>query len=576
MDGQPAFCGNRWIAISWTPGHAPPPEWLAPITNWASYRTDGVILACERADCFARQGAIAIATGAPALADRGRPAPASASSLLAAPGQSLGANLAAPFTVAKADRDVVTAATDSIGAGQIFLHQAPGRAIMASSATMIATMIGARVDIATMTGFALLGSFFGNDSAFLGVAKLPAGHCAVLAQGRIEQHVAPAAPAADPHSPLDEIFRGAVAALRGCFPAADIELSGGLDSRLILAAIPPEQRAAHRAITIGPPDSADARIAARIAARLGLEHRLVATNGAEQLDGAALAALLDRITTGYDHAANPIDKVAIVMAGRHLDSKARFGGQNGEILRGFYYPGENIAAVPDESTARRLIERRMKANDRVLPDLLRTKDAAAHEAALDQRIIARLLAAPGAWGSRLDHFYLAERMQRWVGASCGNRFIDRANLYPFFDRAVIDRAMAMSPGTKRDSRAALALLCALDPALAAMPLDSGIVPLDVRAPGRMAMGKLWRSGVKAADHARRRLSGRSRETLGSQGVVARWSALELYRSLPVDAIAATGMVDEAVLAAIARGTTAPDRATLGFLLLLGSAASIAR
>ena len=559
--------GNRFIAIS-----SRDPARIATVKSrfvgWNIAEREGLLLASERADCFANDDASSVVFAVPLQYDL---ASGRVLTLEQALNQSAMPRFASPAAWVRLEDRRAIGQVDQYGLSQLFVHQAPDFAMIANSATLLAEICGAKLDFGALTGFALLGSFCGTDTAFSGVSKLPAGCGVVLENGSVLigksqiDH-----DERDNAESLRDRFVAAVTRMRTAFPDAELELSGGLDSRLILAAIPPDQRSHHRAFSIGPADSPDVRIAAELAAKFGMTHRLASTDAWYSLDAQDFSAMLADICIGYDHAANPIDKLAIVSAGAGEDERARFGGQNGEILRGFFYPGQQLAATPDAGLARRLIEWRLFANDRVNERLFAVSGYAERREQIEARLIDRLLSYEAPWSRALDQFYLDERMQRWVGAGANNRFITRTSLYPFFDPGVVDAAMQLGGEEKRDSFAAYRLLVELDPELAAIPLDNGIVPVDVVMGRRSRLSELRRIAGKVVDKLRRRMLGGSRATLGSGEAVARWHDLGLYRNLPIDALKDTGFLAPDVLDAIAAGTMKLDRASLGFLLMMSS------
>lgn len=462
-----------------------------------------------------------------------------------------------PYRTLERDGSALVAQTDHWGLGHVFCVAQAGVAAFASSATLLAQLFDLEPDADALMEFALFGTFTGTDSPFRGVTKLAAGHRARAEAGRLTftRWFAPQPPRHD----LATAFSQAVARMNMAAPDADLELSGGLDSRLILAAMPRAERPRHRAITLGDAASGDVRVATGIAGREGLEHRVIGLADLAALDADQLHGLLVDAAFGYDFGANPVDKAPLVHAA--TSSAARFGGQNGEILRGFYYPGQPLARAPEPALAERLIDWRLIANDRVASRLFAPDTYAAYRARARDRMRDRLLSYGGNWGETLDRFYLDERMQRWVGISCGNRFVDRLQLYPFFDPEVVAAAMALPASDKADSRAAYRLLVQLDPGLAALPLDNGIVP--ARPSGmlrRRAAGLLRKLG--------QRLGGGARATLGSSALIGLWHRHRLFERLDRDRLEAYGFLDRATLEAILRGEMVPDRATLGFVLML--------
>lgn len=513
---------NRFVGLSWT-GPEPGAVQRVRKLGWRTIEAPGLLLAAESA-----------------LPDAGIRKP--------------------PFRTIAASQDAVVAETDHWGLGHIFLVRGGGVSALGSSATLLAQIFGVEPDTDALMDFALFGCFTGTSSAFSGVSKLPAGHRAIARDGglTLERWFEPQPARGD----VRETFVAAVAALAASSPDAELELSGGLDSRLILAAMPPGERRRHVAYTIGEAASGDVRVAAAIAQDQGLAHRIVSLADLSMLDGDALEQLLCDAALGYDLGANPVDKAPLVYASaRGGETGARFGGQNGEILRGFYYPGQPIQRMPDAALADRLIDWRLIANDRVMPSLFDGAAYTAHRRRATEAMRARLMGYGGTWGQTLDRFYLDERMQRWVGIGTGNRFVSRRLLYPFFDPDFVAAAMALRPAEKMGSRAAYRLLACLDSHLAEVPLDNGVIPAR---PGKTLGGTI----AKVVAKLRQRLGGASRPTLGSGAIGALWHRHRLFERLDRDALASFGFFDARVLDAILRGEVVPDRATLGFLVLL--------
>jgi asparagine synthase (glutamine-hydrolysing) len=446
--------------------------------------------------------------------------------------------------------------------------------MLGSSSTLLADVAAAPLWPESLAGFAQFGSFLAMETPFAGVTKLAGGASAALQDGRLT--VEPGKPLPPATGSVEETFRDAVRAMADAAPEAELELSGGLDSRLILAAMRHDQRRSRKAITLGTPDapSQDVTIAGEIAGSEDLDWSLLDVGDISHLEADGLQDVLSRAVVGYDHMANPVDKVALIIAGQGRELGARFGGQNGEIIRGFYYPAQPIHACPSVALARRLISWRLLANDRAQQELLAPAVRNELGPAAEQRTVDLLLSLGETWGQALDRFYLQQRMQGWVGVSAGARIGAHTPLYPFFDPAFLAAAMALPCADKLNSKMAYELLMRLDASLARRPLDSGITP--ARAP-RTRLG--WRAadmklnGKKVAARLGRRLRGGGRATLGSETVNQRWHRLALYERLPLHGLTRTGLFDESVLDKIGRGELTPDRPTLGFLMVMAGLVS---
>lgn len=572
----PEFTGNRTLAISIAPGRALPPGADRILSAFAVIRENGIVLASEQRGCMALGGDRGVALGSRLVLSPARAKALDAKAVLETLPDRL--ELGAPATAIVREGPVLAAWCDRYGIGQLYMFESDGLAAVSTSSTLLAELFSRPPDRTALVGFALTGNFIGDASGFVAIRKLPLGKRVVLEGGRcrFEQAASPLDYRDKPESTLEEVTEAFVAAVRRmhkAFPDAELELSGGLDSRLILAALPPEARRGKRAMTIGPAGSGDARVAAILAEREGLEHRLVSSDGFSRLDADGIEALLARIAIGYDHLANPLDKLAIVSAGLAAgpEPKARFGGQNGEILRGFYYTAQPIEQRPGEDLARRLVTWRLEANDRVSDELLDLANCREAITAAREECVSMMLSGGEAhWWQALDRLYLTQRMPRWVGAGSANRFIGRTSLYPFLDPEFVDASMRLPGSLKRGSQAAYRMLSRIDPALALLPLDNGIVPGKA---GNHTFGYLTNTVnlvTKSISKVMTKVLGRSKPVLGSASALEQWYGLSLSTRLAVKSLNDTGLVSEKAVESMTIGNRRFDRASLGWLLLVES------
>src|SRR6185312_11805000 len=322
--------GNRFIGVSWRdagPASADLQARLdASTAGWARTARGGSLLCLEPAGFGALEGDAPLAMNSPGAFDRagGRLLdPEAVSALMAHRGPAAAAGFLGPFAsvwIQPADRRL-WGATDAFGIGQLFHVQSADGAAVSNSASLLARVFGCGVDADALTAFALFGAFLEGDTPFQGVTKVGAGGAVELAGGRATIH--PGAELASNEGvtieALAETLRETVTRMSDAAPEADLQLSGGLDSRLILAALPPDRRRRHRALTIGGSGSTDVKIARAITERCGLRARVVDTETAQDLDKDAFAALLSRAAQGFDCAANPIDKATLLLVERKLD-----------------------------------------------------------------------------------------------------------------------------------------------------------------------------------------------------------------------------------------------------------------
>lgn len=172
---------------------------------------------------------------------------------------------------------------DRYGLRPLYWTEHEGRLAWASELKAFLRLPGfsPRIDRSALRAFLGMGYLHDNLTWFEGVRRLPAASVLTwdLEAGGAStrrywwwDRVSPLAEAKEDElaAELGSLFTAAVG--RRCHPPrrVGLVLSGGLDSRAILAALP---EADYSALTFGRPDSADNRIAGRAAGVKGVEHR---------------------------------------------------------------------------------------------------------------------------------------------------------------------------------------------------------------------------------------------------------------------------------------------------------------
>ena len=350
------------------------------------------------------------------------------------------------------------------------------------------------------------------------------------------------------------------------FPECEIELSGGIDSRMILAAIPRSERPKHTAVTLSSAGSADTRIARKLAESNGMKHRIVDLDQAMDISAETMLNQLKHASYKHEHAGNPVDKLALEIVRTELGNTPRLSGQNGEIMRGFYYHGQPLTGVFEDRRHTRLLEWRLKGNDTVRQSMLKDEFRNNAEASVALKT-AEILRPHASWPEALDRFYLGQRMQRWCGCSVSAAVGDRAILMPFFNRRFVDWAIGAPARAKQGSELACRLISAAAPELAEMPLDNGARPsrLGTTGPAKH-LHTLGSVGGKVIRRIVRRASGRSRENTGTKPLTQLLLDHGVLSTLNWGALRASEIFDDAVLDGIEMGVIPMDRASLGFLI----------
>ena len=249
-------------------------------------------------------------------------------------------------------------------------------------------------------------------------------------------------------------------------------LSGGLDSRLVLAAL----RAAGarpRVYVYGGPDSADVRIARGIAAAQGFEIEWVDKEAWRALTPDAFPEQVERNFQVYDALPNYGELFenganAAAREARHRGGALSASGGCGEIYRNFFFlPDRRFSAA---AVARAFYARYAKYDVTPVFD----------EADFLRRIEDKILAALGREGDRsrlprplIEQVYPRIRCRAVFGREISLEARYGAYLMPFLDHEVVAEAMRLPLGLKNAGRFEALLLHAIDPALARMPSAYG-------------------------------------------------------------------------------------------------------
>ncbi|MCR2764196.1 hypothetical protein NQ152_11850 [Microbacterium sp. zg.B48] len=439
-----------------------------------------------------------------------------------------------PFGAVGADRSGVTMVADSLGFQHLF-HSQTGRTragVLSSSALRAGGAASAPLDRTAVGVQSLLGWQLGQRTLFEGIRKLDPGAIARLGPDGVAV-TSSRAPAASPIE-LDDAVHEAAALLRRSLdallddhPDAVLQLTGGMDSRLLLSAIPQRRRRGLRAMTLEVPGTGDVALARTISARYGIHHSVhgLADVAAVSPDQAWELCRADAVR--LDGMADPVALAAQRIAERDFDQGVRISGLGGEIARGFYYLGPVRERTYTRKDAEQLASWRMFVNEAVEPGLL-TEDFStwAREAA-NRAVYEALRAGGDEWFRAADELYVAHRMQRWAGATDVAVSDQRVVINPMLDPGFLDIAARLRPQDKAGARFLGALQMELDPELGAMPLDGRPPPSAYAHPARwQPVLDAVRTGRKAARKALQRVRRGNRPPAGGSimtaKVVAHW------------------------------------------------------
>lgn len=241
-----------------------------------------------------------------------------------------------------------------------------------------------------------------------------------------------------------------------------LPLTGGRDSRLIFAAA---LRADFEfdALTGGAPTDPDVQVAARLAARVGLPHGLLAADphGERHSHMASMARLTALMSGGT---ATLADAAGFPLGPRGGPLALWHSGQGGEIARGYYGVGEGDVA---DRLCARFMARRPGRIDILSGD-------AAHS--VERRIgdfVARMSEAGAARADIPDLFYLLERMACWAAPTHGVVEAVRDTTSPLWSWRMLPHLLGLPAHERARERFHLLLLGKLAGQLVDEPFADG-------------------------------------------------------------------------------------------------------
>ncbi len=410
---------------------------------------------------------------------------------------------------------------DRFGVFPILVHIDGSRLTVAGRAAEMAGMLGprARLDPDAVLELLAFGQLLGERSPLRNVRHLAAGQpVRIIGGGDIQPIKVEPGDDGDGAARFD--FSRAVDAFvtavdrrltqdRGTL----LPLSGGLDSRLLLAAA---RASGHRpeAMCFGMPGSADRAIAESLSDHAGL-HLHTGTLSQEAFDAAARdIALNGTAEVPLNHG-----QVLIPKALNH-DCRDRplMTGTGGEIYRAFYYdrgmPGMSVLGIPQLKT--RLLPRAMRYAREALDNSFAAFAAAfpgpAASLAAQREALFRTSAAEAISAADfLDRLYRDMRMRRFVVAGQGllDGLFHRS--HPLLDPEVAATWSTMPTGWRLGSRFHRLAIARLAPDLAEVAWDRTMRPLrqglhwQERFPGlaaRLGQAAIYaKHGERLADYA---------------------------------------------------------------------------
>ncbi|HEU5156409.1 MAG TPA: asparagine synthase-related protein [Streptosporangiaceae bacterium] len=411
------------------------------------------------------------------------------------------AGLGGCFSVFRADRERLEAATSITRVCPVYYARAGSVAVVGSRALLVHLVARAvetglpapepDIDVLALQPMVRHGFFTNDETPFRGVRALP--NAAVLSCGRdgSMRVVRRPFPVPEPAprtaaAATARVERLADALLAAAQPLAlhdepvRLGLSGGRDSRLMAAVLHAAGVPVH-ARTHGFADDPDVILATRIARALGVEHDVEFSGETERPDAITVEHPLSRarrvirlcegMTSAYERVGGYAPYVM----------EPRTSGSGGETLRGgFLYDQEDVS--PDG--LRRRVRSVFLSGEKFLTAAANERARTLHESWTDQ-------AGPDGFDA-LDKLYLFYRTGRWIVGSHTATLMNSPYYHPFLDNQVVREALMLPAEWRHSEEVVFRLIETLAPRLAAVPPEGKPWRFDRgRPPLRPAGLRAW-------------------------------------------------------------------------------------
>jgi asparagine synthase (glutamine-hydrolysing) len=491
------------------------------------------------------------------------------------------ARLLPPFGAVSAIGRQVRMVADSMGFQHLFYSppDAKQAQLLSSSSLVAGRAIAAKLDETAVAVQSLLGWQLGQRTLLAGIQKLAPAAIATLDKDGVK--IAQPEPAEREPIEFGEAVLQAAALLRTSLnallddhPEAVLQLTGGMDSRLLLSAIPERRRRGLRAMTLEVPGTGDVAIAGAIARLYGVRHNVHGLTDVGGIDPEEAWKLCLADTVRLDAMADPVALAAQRIAELAFDQGVRISGLGGEIARGFYYVGKVHDRPYTRADAEQLAAWRMFVNEAVEPGLLTKEFSTWARRAANEQVYEALVAGGEEWFRAADELYVRHRMQRWAGATDTAVSDQRMVVNPMLDAGFLDIAARLSPQDKAGSRFLAALQMELDPELGRLPLEGRPAPAVYANPPRWQPALNGLSlGKRVARKAMQKLKRGNRPPAG--GTVLAGKVVQFWRGQPrtLEPLAAVGFVRDEWLDDLLSERIEPRPSSVAFVTNIVVAAS---
>jgi asparagine synthetase B (glutamine-hydrolysing) len=491
-----AVWGARWgLGATWTPGLQRDPEPVASADRRSWLVATGEVYPAGESPTIPPASPVLAVQAALGASDPAR--------LARVNGQFAGA-------IFHRDTGAIELVCDRYGLHSLCWTRRNGVFAFASEAKALLAVpgVGRELDPEGLAAFLLLGEHFSDTTLLSGVKVAPAasilrssgGAPSVETWWRIRYTRSVARSQEDEAArAAGRLFRRAVDRQTAGGERIGVPLSGGLDSRICLAAVPEGRRGAVTSFTWGDPGCLDRRFGRATARRLGVRHLDFDYRYEALVEGAARGAwITDGLAGASDfHILSYVGDLA-------ADADVILNGFAGDALLGGNFHWRRIRGLPIEALARATFSKR---NDAVpLAEAGSCLRGAAREAARDLRgsfeVAFRAHAQEDPLGT-LDAFLLDSRVRRWTSFGTQilrSRLVSRA---PFYDNDFFDLVATVPPDWRTDHRFYRKVLLGTFPAVARVGWQTTGFPASWPPQILRPLGAVLRRGLGLVERATR-------------------------------------------------------------------------
>ncbi len=451
---------------------------------------------------------------------------------------SVNAKILPPFAAFVATRGGASAVCDELGFRHLYRRAGDGWCGISTSARSLALIEEAEFDLASIATNSLLGWQVSAQTWFQGVEKCGPGEIVTIADGALEYYRPTGTRVHHAFVDLDDATRKAAGLLRDIVvayivehPESVLQLTGGLDSRLLLAAMPREMRAQTDTMTLATTGSADVAIAAKLAAKYDMRHEVRSMDGLHALDPAAAFRLCLTAARRLESSVDPIAAAAVDFAELHSGGRPRIAGLGGEVARGFYYLGRPRDVPVTRRRVDRLAKWRMFTNESAPAEMFTEDFRSSRFNFAIEAVYEAFLKTERGWFDAMDSFYLHQRVHRWAGTLASASAMERTIVNPMLDSEFLAIVNSVPPQYKASARFLSGILVELDDDLARIPLESRPSPETYAEPTLRHRIQLARvTSKKASGKVIQRFSRANRPPNG--GAVLAAKVVEYWRREP--------------------------------------------